>query len=168
VQRRLTQAITLNGRYSFSTTRIFDLRVTDEEDLALIDRAFPQVRLSGFSGAVSRDTRDELLNPQRGSFLSAEGSMAARSLGGQVGFIKTYLQGFWFHRLPGRRAVVFATRAAVGLADGFPREVTSTDEEGNPVGSSPAGTTRSAGMRSTASARRTRLRRPASRPAATP
>jgi outer membrane protein assembly factor BamA len=133
VQRRLTQAITLNGRYSFSTTRIFDLRVTDEEDLALIDRAFPQVRLSGFSGAVSRDTRDELLNPQRGSFLSAEGSMAARSLGGQVGFIKTYLQGFWFHRLPGRRAVVFATRAAVGLADGFPREVTSTDEEGNPI-----------------------------------
>jgi outer membrane translocation and assembly module TamA len=59
--------------------------------------------------------------------------MAARSLGGQVGFIKTYLQGFWFHRLPGRRAVVFATRAAVGLADGFPREVTSTDEEGNPI-----------------------------------
>jgi outer membrane translocation and assembly module TamA len=92
---------------------------------------FPQVRLSGFSGALSRDTRDELLNPQRGGFLSVEGAMATRSLGGQVGFLKTYLQGFWFRRLPGRRPIVLATRAVAGLADGFPREVSSVDEDGN-------------------------------------
>jgi outer membrane protein insertion porin family len=133
VQRRLTQAIVVNARYSFSTTRIFDLRLADEGDLAAIDRLFPQVRLSGFSGAVSRDTRDELLNPQRGAFLSAEGAMAARALGGQVGFVKTYLQGFFFRRLPGRRPVVFATRAALGLADGFPREVSTTLEDGTVV-----------------------------------
>jgi outer membrane protein insertion porin family len=130
LQRRITQAILFNGRYSFNTTRTFDERLS-EEDQATIDRLFPQVRLSGFSGALSRDTRDELLNPQRGGFLSVEGAMATRSLGGQVGFLKTYLQGFWFRRLPGRRPIVLATRAVAGLADGFPREVSSVDEDGN-------------------------------------
>ena len=59
--------------------------------------------------------------------------MAARALGGEVGFVKTYVQGFTFHRLPGRRPVVFASRAALGLADGFPREVQPTDADGNPI-----------------------------------
>jgi outer membrane translocation and assembly module TamA len=82
---------------------------------------------------VARDTRNDLLEPVRGTFLSSEGSLAARALGGQVGFIKTYLQGFAFHRLPGRRTVVFASRAALGLANGFPREVPPTDADGNPI-----------------------------------
>jgi outer membrane protein insertion porin family len=99
-----------------------------EEDQALIDRQFPRVRLSIISGGMVRDTRDDLLDPERGTFLSAEGHLAARSLGGEVGFVKTYLQGSWFQRLPGPRRIVFATRTAVGLADGFPREATCDGE----------------------------------------
>jgi len=132
VVRRLTPALRVSGRYSLSSTRTFDERLS-EEDQAAIDRAFPQVRLSGFSGAVARDTRDDLLEPTRGMFLSSEGSFAARALGGQVGFMRTYLQGFTFRRFPGRRTVVFASRAALGLADGFEREVQPTDADGNPV-----------------------------------
>jgi outer membrane protein assembly complex protein YaeT len=132
VVRRLTPALRVSGRYSLSSTRTFDERLT-EEDQATIDRLFPQVRLSGFSGALARDTRDDLLDPSRGSFLSGEGSLAARALGGQVGFVKTYVQGFTFHRLPGRRRVIFASRAALGLANGFPREVQPTDADGNPL-----------------------------------
>jgi outer membrane protein insertion porin family len=132
VLRRLSPSIRLNGRYSFNTTRRYDERLS-EEDRATIDRIFTQVRLSLFSGAIARDTRDDLLEPSSGTFASAESSIAARALGGQVGFVKTYLQGFWFRRLPGKRRVVFASRAAVGLADGFPRQATDTDENGNPV-----------------------------------
>jgi outer membrane protein insertion porin family len=132
VVRRLTAALRVSARYSLSTTRRFDEQLT-EEDQATIDRLFPQVRLSGFSGAVARDTRDDLLEPTRGGFLSAEGSLAARALGGEVGFMKSYLQGFWFRRLPGPRAIVFASRGAIGLADGFPREVQPTDADGNPL-----------------------------------
>ncbi len=132
VIRRLTNTVRVNGRYSFGTTRTFEERLS-EEDQALIDRLFPQVRLSGFSGAVVRDTRDDILNPERGTFVSGEASMAARALGGQVGFVKTYLQGFWFRRLPGQRPIVFATRTALGLADGFPREAQPTDENGDPI-----------------------------------
>jgi outer membrane protein insertion porin family len=132
VVRRLTPALRVSGRYSLSSTRTFDERLS-EEDQATIDRLFPQVRLSGFSGAVARDTRDDLLEPTRGQFLSSEGSVAARALGGQVGFIKTYVQGFAFHRLPGRRTVVFASRAALGLANGFEREVQPIDADGVPL-----------------------------------
>ena len=35
---------------------------------------FPQVRLSTLSGALSRDTRDNVLDPHRGGFLSGEGT----------------------------------------------------------------------------------------------
>ena len=132
VARRLGPGLRAYGRYSFGTTRTFDERLS-LADQARIDRLFPQVRLSGFSGGMSRDTRDDVLDPERGTFVSGEGTVAARALGGQVGFLKSYVQGLWFRRLPARKRIVFATRVALGLADGFPRGVTGTDVEGQPV-----------------------------------
>ncbi len=120
ISRRLSRGVRTTARYSFATTRTFNEQLAPA-DQARIDRIFPQVRLSAFAGAISRDTRDDVLDPKRGSFLSGEGSIAARALGGQVGFVKSYAQGFWFHRLPGLSGTVFAARAALGLADGFPR-----------------------------------------------
>lgn len=118
--RRLAPGIRASIRYAFSWTKTFDKGV-GEEDQTNIDRLFPQVRLSQFSGAISRDTRDDVVYPTRGTFLSAEGSLAARSLGGQVGFTKTYLQAFSFREVPNMGGTVFATRVALGLADGFQR-----------------------------------------------
>jgi outer membrane protein assembly complex protein YaeT len=122
IQRRLSPAIRTSGRYTFATTRTFDEELTEQEQVT-IDRIFPQVRVSAVSGSLSRDTRDDALDPTRGLFLSAEGSLAARGLGGQVGFIKSYLQAHGYRRLPVGQRVVFAGRIAVGLADGFPRPV---------------------------------------------
>jgi outer membrane protein insertion porin family len=132
VLRRLNRSLRVNVRYSFNTTRTFDERLAPE-DQATIDRLFPQVRLSLFAGALARDTRDDVVEPHRGAFLSAEGSLAARALGGQVGFVKSYLQGSWFRQVTSRRPIVFATRVALGLADGFPREAQPTDENGAPI-----------------------------------
>jgi outer membrane protein assembly factor BamA len=58
-------------------------------------------------------------------------------MGGEVGFLKTFLQGYWFRQLPGRRPIVFATRMALGLADGFEREGRLADVEGIPNPESP-------------------------------
>ena len=132
VVRRLTPAIRVSGRYSLSSTSTFDEKLS-EQDQATIDRLFPQVRLSGFSGALAHDTRDDLVDPVRGSFISGEGTIAARAIGGEVGFMKAYLQGFTFRRLPGPRNIILATRAALGLADGFEREVQPVDDAGNPL-----------------------------------
>jgi outer membrane protein insertion porin family len=132
IARRVRPGLRAYGRYSFGTTRTFDERLS-LADQARIDRLFPQVRLSGFSGGMSRDTRDDVLDPERGTFMSGEGTVAARALGGQVGFLKSYVQGMWFRRLPAKRRIVFASRVALGLADGFPRDVPATDIEGQPT-----------------------------------
>jgi outer membrane protein insertion porin family len=136
LSHRVARDMRVSGRYSFGTTRTFDERL-DPEEQSRIDRIFPQVRLSALSGALVRDTRDDVAEPSSGAFLSGEASMASRSLGGQVGFLKTYLQGYWFKRLPGPRAIIFATRTSVGLADGFPRETQPADENGNAIDGEP-------------------------------
>lgn len=133
ILRRLSPQVRATARYTFATTRIFDQQLTEEDEQARIDRVFPQVRLSAFSSSIARDTRDDALDPTRGLFLSAEGSLAARALGGQVGFVKSYVQAQGYRRLSAARRIIFAARVAVGLADGFPREIETTDPGGNPV-----------------------------------
>jgi len=122
-------------RYSLSTTHVFDLDPSVLDfDPSLIDRAFPQVRISAFSVALARDTRDDLFEPQKGSLLSAEGTAAARAIGSEVGYTKTFLQGFVYRNL-GKPRLVFAGGARLGLADPYPRPAPpgTVDEDGNPV-----------------------------------
>lgn len=133
ILKRLSPQLRVSGRYSFGTTRTFDETFTEDDNPTTIERIFPQVRLSVFSGAVSRDTRDDVLDPARGTFMSGEGSVAARAIGGQVGFLKSFVQTSWFQRLPGRHRIVLAGRVALGLADGFSRVVQVTDANGDPV-----------------------------------
>ena len=131
--KRLTPTVRVNGRYSLQRNSTFDETFSDEDNPTTIERIFPRVRLSVFSGAVSRDSRDDVINPTSGTFISTEGSFAARAIGGQVGFIKGFAQTSWFHRVPGRKAVVFAGRIAIGAADGFPREVEAIGIDGAPI-----------------------------------
>jgi outer membrane protein insertion porin family len=127
--RRLRRNIRGSVRYSLATTHVFDLDpALIDFDPFLIDRAFPQVRLSTVSLALSRDTRDDLLEPQKGTFLSADGALAARAIGSEVGYFKTYLQGFVYKNL-GKPRLVFAGGARLGLADPYPRPCTFTDPE---------------------------------------
>jgi outer membrane translocation and assembly module TamA len=51
-------------------------------------------------------------------------------MGSQVGFVKTFLQGFAYRQLPGTRNVVGVLGARVGLAGGFPRVVVREDGAG--------------------------------------
>lgn len=105
--------------YALQHTTLFD--VSDPSEKPLIDRLFPTVRLSKFSGSLSRDTRDDPLDPSLGTFGIVSGDIAARAIGSEVGYLKTYVQGFAFRRLPVPRRMVLALGARVGLAHGFPR-----------------------------------------------
>jgi outer membrane protein assembly complex protein YaeT len=131
--RRFTPQVSASLRYSLDRTETFNETFTDDEDALLIDRLFPRVRLSTVSATVIRDSRDDALAPSRGTLLWVDGELAARSIGSEVGFAKTFVQGFLFRRLPGRRPVVLATGARVGLARGFPYEAVELDADGNPV-----------------------------------
>jgi len=83
--------------------------------------------------SVIRDTRNDALQPERGQFIVADGELATRAVGSEVGFAKTYLQAFSYHRLPVARRIVLALGARVGAAHGFAREVARLDDTGGPV-----------------------------------
>ena len=89
----------------------------------MIDRLFPEVRLSKVSASLIRDKRDDRLDPSAGTMMIVDGELAARAIGSEVGFVQTYMQGFYYHRLPAERRIVLALGARVGLAHGFTREL---------------------------------------------
>src|SRR6185295_13566522 len=109
----------MTSYYSLQRTNFFD--VTDPDDQPLIDRLFPTVRLSKFSGTVARDSRDDVLDPSLGTQAIFTTDVAARAIGSEVGYVRSYLQGFAYRRLPVPRRMVVAMGARVGLAHGFPR-----------------------------------------------
>ena len=129
---RLAQRYGLSGRYSFEQNELFDERF-GESDRPLIDRLFPEVRLSKMSLSIFRDTRNDPLDPDRGTFLSADNDLAARAIGSEVGFAKAFLQGSAFRRVPAERRLVVRLRGIIGLAQGFERAVERVDENGQPV-----------------------------------
>ena len=130
VAYRISPAMRGSARYTFGTTRIFDNELDEGEQLN-VDRAFSQVRLSTVSAAVSRDTRDDPLEPQRGTFVAADATVAGRAMGSEVGFTKAFFQGFVYRTL-GRPNLVFAGGARLGLARAFLRLANTVDENGNP------------------------------------
>ena len=130
--RRLTREVSINGNYQIQRTELFDEKIAPSDKL-LVDRLFPQVRLSSFSLSAVRDGRNDLLEPSAGGYLSANGQIAARDIGSEVGFLKSYLTAQFFRSVPRARRMVLATSARVGLASGFPREIPRLDAQGRPV-----------------------------------
>jgi len=116
---RLSNILRGSIRYSFGTTRIFDVQLSPNDQLApLIPRLFPQVRISAFSLALARDTRDDVVDPQGGTFLTADGTVAARAIGSEVGFSKVFVTGFIYRNL-GHPHLVFAGGLRLGVANPF-------------------------------------------------
>jgi outer membrane protein assembly complex protein YaeT len=132
VARAVTRTVGLSGNYQIQRTELFDERFNIDET-RLIDRLFPQVRLSSFSMSAVRDTRDDQLSPTLGHYASVNTQLAARRIGSEVGFVRSFLTAQFFRQLPGPSRIVLATSARFGLAAGFPREVARADENGRPV-----------------------------------
>ena len=91
------------------------------------------MRLSTIFGSLIRDSRNDVLDPERGTVLGADLDVAVPALGSEVGFAKTFLQAFVYRRLPGTRPWVVAAGARLGLARGFDKRVPRLDENGQPV-----------------------------------
>ncbi|MEO6222322.1 MAG: POTRA domain-containing protein, partial [Vicinamibacterales bacterium] len=130
--RRVTPKVSVFGRYALDSTRLFDTRIS-EEDQPLIDRLFPQIRLSSFSTGVVWDRRDNIVDPTTGGWLSVDAELASRSIGSEVGFAKAFMQATGFRRITRTGRVVLAGRLQTGLARGFARAVPHRDANGQPV-----------------------------------
>jgi outer membrane protein assembly complex protein YaeT len=123
--RRLTPAVSLTGNYQIQRTHVFD--IINSEDQPLIDRTFPQFRLSSFSAAMIRDTRDDTVDPTGGDYMSVTGQAAGHAIGSEVGFVKSFITTQMFRVLPRTSRLVFAGNARLGVATGF----TNVDENGD-------------------------------------
>ena len=130
--RRITRTVSVSGTYQIQRTELFDEQI-DPADRVPIDRLFPQVRLSSFASSIVRDTRDDLTDPTDGRFVSANGQIAGRSIGSEVGFAKSYLVGQMFRIIPHAHRAVFAGSARFGLATGFPRLTVDRDANGQVI-----------------------------------
>ncbi len=127
--RRVSRRMSIFGRYALDSTRLFDTRISTE-DQPLIDRLFPQIRLSSVSSGIVWDNRDDVLDPTSGGWVSVDAELASRSLGSEVGFVKTVFQATGFRRVTRANRVVLAGRVQVGLARGFARQVTRLGADG--------------------------------------
>ena len=120
--RRFDNNFGVSGRWSLERTRLFDTRILPEDEV-IIDRLFPQVRLSMLTGSVLRDTRNDPVDAGTGTLVGTDSSFALPALGSQVGFVKSFSQGFVYRRLPGRTPFTAVAGARLGMATGFSREV---------------------------------------------
>ena len=115
---RLSKTVSASGGYQIQRTRVFDQNI-DPSEQPDIDRLFPKYRLSTFLGSLIGDTRDDPVDPTRGRYFSANGQIAGRAIGSEVGFVKSFFTAQTFSTLPGRRAIVVAGSARLGMAHGF-------------------------------------------------
>jgi len=122
----------LQGDYSIQRNDIFEDRI-NPADRKLIDRLFPEVRIGSVSASGVRSTRDDAFNPTRGTLVGLNGELALRPIGSEIGFAKTFLQGFVYRQLPSSPRVVLAAGARLGVGTGFPRDVPLTTADGDPI-----------------------------------
>jgi outer membrane protein assembly complex protein YaeT len=121
VATSVTPAVSLTGRYTFERTKLFDEIFAPDEKPLLIDKLFPEVRLSKFAGSFIFDTRDDLLDPSTGTTFLLDTDVAMRAIGSEVGFLRTFAQAYVYRQLPSQRRIVAAFGARLGAARGFER-----------------------------------------------
>jgi outer membrane protein insertion porin family len=122
ITRRVSRTLALSGRYTIDHTTLFNIK-SNFAAQPEIARLFPEGRLSSVSSSLIRDTRNDSIEPDSGSLIGADAELAARRIGSEAGFFKSFLQGFTYRQLPGAGRVIAVFGARVGLAAGFPRSV---------------------------------------------
>lgn len=88
-ERKLSDRASLRFRYNIERASLFNIDpdTFPETEVTRNERA---IRLGMFSVGISRDTRDNVLNPSRGQLISADHSIAARIFGGNESFNKFF------------------------------------------------------------------------------
>ena len=112
VGRRVDERTALLFRYLYQGTSVFNIEIPLEE----IDRQFRTYTVSGPAASVVWDSRDDPLEPRRGSFLGADLQLSLDSLGG-ASFLKGFFQATSVRPL--RPDLLFVVSGRVGLASTF-------------------------------------------------
>ena len=131
LSRSLSKTLTIYARYGLDRTHLIN-PPPGFNDQILIGRILPNLLLSKLSSSAVRDTRDDPVDPSRGTLASVDGEVAPQFLGSEIGVAKTLLQGFIYRPLPVKRRVVFAGGVRLGFVTGW-GTTAGVDEQGNPT-----------------------------------
>lgn len=119
-ERKLDERTSLRFRYNFERANLFNIEGLPLTEVTRNERA---IRLGMFSAGVTRDTRDNVLNPMRGQLYSADHSLAARIFGGTESFNKFFGTFQTYQTLspltPVLHDTTLALSARIGLAAVF-------------------------------------------------
>ncbi len=118
IVRQLSPGVTALIDYGWGQNDTSNKQLNPEDE-PLVDRLFPEVRLSAFSGSLVRDTRDDEFDPHSGELVTFDARIAARAIGSEVGFAKTFIGAFVYREVPRVPRLVVATGARIGLARAF-------------------------------------------------
>jgi outer membrane protein insertion porin family len=86
-QRKLNEQTSMRFRYNLERARLFNL---DDIPETAVTRNERLIRLGMFSVGLTRDSRDNVLNPTKGQLVSVDHSIAARIFGGTESFNKFF------------------------------------------------------------------------------
>ena len=123
--QRISRAVSVTEAYAIQRTELLAVKVKpDDPTFPLIPQLFSSepLRLSSFSSSVVRDTRNDAVNPTSGAYLSVNGQLAARAIGSQVGYAKSFITAQTFRAVPGSSGIVLAGSARLGMAAEFDLE----------------------------------------------
>ncbi len=90
---------------------------TGTPELTPQNRQFLDIHISYLNASYVRDSRDNQIDPYRGTFFSTSAEWATSYLGSQTDFLKTFYQ--LQHFIPVQKTSVIATSLRLGLAKGF-------------------------------------------------
>ena len=123
-QWRLSDYYILSYDYSYRRVSSFERDLTDD-DPAILDGIVPVAR---FNATLSRDTRDDILNATRGTFLSNSFDLAPPGVGSSIRYFRNYSQYLRFREV-GRKNLIWASAYRLGIARGFAgSELVPTDQ----------------------------------------
>ena len=119
-ERKFSENTSLRLRYSFETSKLFNVENIPIEEIARNETA---IRLGLLSAGLTRDTRNSALNPTKGQLVSVEHSVAARPFGGNEAFNKFFANYQRYFELaqttPLLRDTVIAVATRIGLSAPF-------------------------------------------------
>ena len=101
--------------YKFESVKVYDMEIWslyDEEDTDLV---------SEFSFVANRDTRDNPMNPTEGYSVNFKGAISPKFLGSSEDFYRLEASGSYYLNFFDK-AIVWGTRAKVGVVSGFNRD----------------------------------------------
>lgn len=106
---KLSPTSSLLYRYFYRRVEAAELRI-DPEEIPLLSQP---TLVSGFGITYARDRRDNPGDPKRGSFNTADASLASRTLGSSADFFRGFVQNSTYY--PFGRSFVFARSTRFGV-----------------------------------------------------